>query len=161
MEGDFVLESILCTFGGAALLCIASLLRVVVRAGLKDKSSVPARLLDTGACMAPTCQPPSSRLSVPLAPSPPSPHHTHARAVYSNGLLCRSWPSCRLRETDRRELQATSQVSLANNLRTRAPRESTGSHTSGKPRAVTPYAHPSQCEGHQSLTARKGALHGS
>ena len=77
MEGDFVLKSILCTFGGAALLCIASLLRVVVRAGLKDTSSVPARLLDTGACMAPTCQPPSSRPSVPLAPWPPSPHHTH------------------------------------------------------------------------------------
>ena len=77
-----MLKSILCTFGGASLLCIASLLRVVVRAGLKDKSSVPARLLDTGVHMAPTCQPPSSRLSVPLAPSPPSPHHTHIHAVY-------------------------------------------------------------------------------
>jgi len=79
-----VLKSILCTFGGAALLCIASLLRVVVRAGLKDTSSVPARLLDTGACMAPTCQPPSSRPSVPLAPSPPSPHHTHAQYIVTD-----------------------------------------------------------------------------
>ena len=80
MEAECVLKSILCTFGGTSLLCIASLLRVVVRAGLKDKSSVPARLLDTGVHMAPTCQPPSSRLSVPLAPSPCR-HTTHTSTV--------------------------------------------------------------------------------
>ena len=45
----FVLKLILRTFGAALLLCVPRLLRLVVgHAGLKDKSSAPARLLDTG-----------------------------------------------------------------------------------------------------------------
>ena len=55
--GDLALKLILCT---ASLLSIASLfLLVMVRAGMKDKSSVPARLLDTGVCARPQ---PASRL---------------------------------------------------------------------------------------------------
>jgi hypothetical protein len=47
----FVLKLILRTFGAALLLCVPRLLRLVAgRAGLKDKSSAPARLLDTGVC---------------------------------------------------------------------------------------------------------------
>ena len=45
----FVLKLILRTFGAALLLCVPRLLWLVVgHAGLKDKSSAPARLLDTG-----------------------------------------------------------------------------------------------------------------
>ena len=47
----FVLKLILCTFGAALLLCVPRMLRLVVgHAGLKDKSSAPARLLDIGVC---------------------------------------------------------------------------------------------------------------
>ena len=71
--GDLALKLILCT---ASLLSIASLfLLLMVRAGMKDKSSVPARLLDTGVRTAPTREPPSScrvLSSALIAPSPSS-----------------------------------------------------------------------------------------
>lgn len=74
-DGDRVLTLMLCSLGAASLLCIASLLRVV-RAGCKDNSSALARLLGTGVCMAPTCQPPSTRLVLSLLHRRPRPHRT-------------------------------------------------------------------------------------
>jgi hypothetical protein len=85
--GDLALKLILCT---ASLLSIASLfLLLMVRAGMKDKSSVPARLLDTGVCARPQ---PASRLRAALLPSAliarlrrlHPPHHSHTARTYTN-----------------------------------------------------------------------------
>ena len=74
-DGDRVLTLMLCSLGAASLLCVASLLRVV-RAGCKDNSSALARLLGTGVCMAPTCQPSSTRLVLSVLHRRPRPHRT-------------------------------------------------------------------------------------
>ena len=111
--GDLALKLILCT---ASLLSIASLfLLVMVRAGMKDKSSVPARLLDTGVCARPQ---PASRLraAIELPCSPllsllrrlHPPHHSHIPFHLSQlaFVLVASG------EAGRHDLQATNKVSL-------------------------------------------------